>query len=232
MEDNLFIDLAESYFGYINYTMRFSPNCKGLTTKRFLFKKDTVHLYYKNKINDIINELYILLKVNKISFIYQFAKYIRYAEKCFMYKNDESSIVYSEDIKENTNIYFNFKDYKIKITFEKSQVPALDDSLFCDIDNENKYILFVKMEIAREFGKKMKNEFKFISKPEQNFSDNADRILYNNIINKCIREIESTNNQILNSIVPFYTGIIDDYYKDELLDWRIIKDHGLQPISR
>ena len=59
-----------------------------------------------------------------------------------MYRNDESSIVYSEDGKECTNIYFNFDEYKVKISFNQSAVPIVE-GLFPDPSN-SKYLTFVK----------------------------------------------------------------------------------------
>ena len=77
----------------------------------------------------------------------------------------------------------------------------------------------------------MKNEYKIILGDDSSFADESDKILYQNIISKCMRVINRTNDSILNSIIPLYTGITEDYYKDELLDWRVIKDVGLYSIS-
>lgn len=235
MEENVFVNLAKTYFEFISDVVLHDRYiCKGLTTskRRNLFKKNKIKedwfVVYKNKLSDNCLKIEELAK-NSLLYIYQFAKFIRYAEKCFMYKNDESSFVYSEDGKDCTNIYFNFDVYKVKISFNQSTVPIMEE-LFPDPSN-SKYLTFVKIEIVRNFGKKMKNEYKIILGDDSSFSDESDKILYQNIISKCIRVINRTNDSILNSIIPFYTGINEDYYKDELLDWRVIKDVGLYSIS-
>lgn len=235
-EDNLFIKLAESYYSPLCID-NIAASAKGFTTssRKRLFKKifPIYTIESLNSINDIKSDLLYLLDTNKPSFIYQFAKYVRYAEKCFMYRNDEDSTIYSEDIKDETLIYFNFKDYKVQISFKKTEVPAIGDLLFTTNSLDNN-VIFVKIEIVRKFGKKMKNEIKkcILGEPDITFTDKSDEILYNNVISECTREILKVNDSILNSVIPFYTGINDDYYKDELLDWRKIKDDGLYAVYR
>lgn len=225
-DENVFIDLATTYTNYIKKVIHLAK-FNGLTTHKpfSLFGRNN----WDSESNDIAEKYLDMKKFiddNKMASFYLFAKYIRFAEKCFMYKNDVSSHVYSEDIKENTNLYFDFTDYKIKISFEKSHVPLLEDPIFSGlIDDGENNVMFIKIEIVREFGKRMKNEFKFITDPK--FSDDSDRILYNTIIAKCTREIEYTNDKILNSIIPIYTGIYDDCLLERSLDWRYVKNYGL-----
>lgn len=224
--ENVFIDLATTYTNYVKSVIYLSKY-KGLTTHKpfSLFSHNT----WDSEKNDISQKYFDVKKSiekSQLAVFYEFAKYIRFAEKCFMYKNDTTSKVYSEDVKEDTNLYFNFTDYKIKITFTKSYVPVLEDPEFSGLlDDGNKNVMFIKIEIVRNFGKRMRNEFKFIIDPK--FSDDSDRILYNTIIAKCMRQIETTNDQILNSIIPIYTGINDDYMLERSLDWRDVKDYGL-----
>lgn len=157
-------------------------------------------------------------------FLYDFAHFIRFAEKCFMYPNTDSSYIFSENIKNKKDdiiIYIKKNDYKVKVSFEKSKIPDISpssDYLLTGFQCEDLY--FINVEIVRNFGKQMCNTFKFVSNENPKFNDISDELLFKNFKRNISKEIMYTYDKILNSIIPNYTNIETTY-------WREVIENGL-----
>lgn len=149
-----------------------------------------------------------------------FGHFIRFAEKCFMYHNTDTSLVFSETIKDKPDdiiIYFKRNDYKVKIRFEKTEIPQIVD--FTDngyVTDGNVY--FINIEIVRNFGKQMCNTFKFISYETPKFKDFSDQLLFEKFKKDISRDIKNVYDDILDSIIPNYTGITTTYWKEAIQD--------------
>lgn len=148
--------------------------------------------------------------------------YMRYMEKCFMYKNDKSHSIYADISEESNNkvyrLYLNWVNFesKICIEFKSSNIknPATDsfiDKIISEDADDN--IDFITITISREFGKNMKNTFKFISNSLPTFNDESDKILYNNIIDHVYEIIMKDFHFMINHIAEFFDiGYIDMHY--------------------
>lgn len=130
------------------------------------------------------------------SMLYNYGCFLRYAEKIIMYKNDpEYNDICSENKDKDIFLLIRTDDFKSKISITKTELPDINTGAFLDLIN---------VEIIRDFGKKMKNEFKFISGEEPKFNNDSDRILfdgYKKIINRMIAD---NFHKILDSVGLFY----------------------------
>ena len=143
-----------------------------------------------------------------ILYVKQYIEFVRWSEKCFLYKN-ESSIdrdkskyaLYCED-KENT-LYIRYfpNDVKVMINFTESLVNDItidttENNSIMDYVNSGKSpkkqinVEFVYINLNREFGKQMVNEFRFIISENPHYPDDSDKILMNTIqtiIGECVK---------------------------------------------
>lgn len=196
--------------------------------------------YHKIKATDKSKELYtnITTFINEIkeksendlvywfNSISNFSSFLRFAEKCYMYKNSEDNNVYT-DIDKNgdkQNLYIIYNDYKIKITFTKTKIPNINKSSLLDL-NENK-VIFIDIEIVRTFGKRMNNVFKFIIGEEPKFNDISDELLFYKFKNDINSIIVDTYSNILQSIL-YNMVISSNCYRFESVWWEEILTNGL-----
>lgn len=233
--DNLFKIFSMKYEAYILETLRENDYPNIFMTKSY---PDFDFLYVKlsRKYKKVINKKYCddIYKIyteiveslsdnniaNTLENVKNFGYYIRYAEKCYMYQNADTSKIFSETVKSKPDdiiVYFKWKDYKVKISFESTNIPNIVD------DSEN--ISFVNIEIVRNFGKQMCNTFRFIPGEEDTLKNNlitSDDILLYKVCNDINTSILNTYNMILNSIIPNFThGCVDDtttYWKEVITD--------------
>ena len=141
-----------------------------------------------------------------VHYIYDAAISIRSAEKCFMYKNDQDNIIYAEETKDTKTFYYNnVSTYKCKISFEKTKINSLsydniDESLNKIFEDDNN-VVFVTIEVKRNFGKEMTNTFKFLSTSEPTCNDHNDSIMLKVIMNDITNTVINEYNSILNNIL-------------------------------
>ena len=225
--NNSFQNFAVDYSTYI---MEILKDKRDALTKRYidsfldyiLFKK-----HFDKEKSKKLKDMYSKIESDIIDsddistwfyFLYDFAHFIRFAEKCFMYPNTDTSHIFSENIKNKKDdivIYLKKNDYKVKVSFEKTKIPdinASSDYLLTGFQCEDLY--FINVEIVRNFGKQMCNTFKFVSNENPKFNDISDQFLFENFKRNISNEIMNTYSKILNSIIPNYTNIETTYWKE------------------
>ena len=203
-------------------------------TKRLKYDKYRLNkdeLYNLNLSYSVVSQLWDTdISFSKwIHLVEQFSKFIRTAEKCFMYHNESSIdkkkykyIIYSELVNNNEIMYIRFleKDIKIRITFKSSMIDEINDdknSLKEFIENGSiakieQYLTFINIFITREFGKQVSNEFNFIDNEEPIYNDFADEILMENIRLLVSQAIKYTYERIcMNDILNSLNLIIPPY---------------------
>lgn len=237
-EYNIFKYIAYLYYESIINILRSNFHQNGyVCTKSYqdslldIFKKR-----YKLENSSEINNKFESMKNNILScsnsdFIEQvlkdFAKFIRYTEKCFMYRNDESAILYSEEIKNIINLYYKRDDYKVKISFEQSEIPNIKktnllESFITGNQLINNNLEFINIEIVREYGKRMTNVFKFVSGENPKFNDSSDKILFDRFRKDITDSIFFVFDNILNSFIYDYTKI------ENTTDWKEVIKYGIR----
>lgn len=211
-ENNAFIVLLNQYISLI------ISDHKKYKEREFDLKRWTSKYKMKNiksgeQLVENINSLFSKLNESKLDWfnlLYDYGCFLRYAEKIIMYKNDpEYNVICSENNKKDIFLLIKNSNFKSKISISKTDIP--------DINTGEKLDLF-NVEIVREFGKKMMNEFKFISGEEPKFNNESDRILfegYQIVINRMIIENFS---KILDSV-----GL---YYLNENIGWKGYLNNG------
>lgn len=117
---------------------------------------------------------------NAIIIIEQLPVFIRFIEKCYFYKNADTSSIYAE-IKDNTEtVYFESYDgIKAKFSFELTKIKKRDFDIF-STSNKDNYIKMINIEIKRTYGKQMVNTYKFVD-GEFAYLEEDDIILLDNI---------------------------------------------------
>ena len=180
-----FIDILNSY-DRISEVIPYSLFSEFLTHRRI--NKDTNKLIkslekYHDHLEYLYNEASDLWNTGNslqtwLNRIESFSKFIRIAEKCFMYRNDPKSKVCSEfNSEKNTEsiIITSEKQYKIIITFQYNS-SDLKESII--------------IRLKRDFGKNLCNEFKFKYGSSPIYNDYEDEVLM-----ESIRSIVSSNLQ-------------------------------------
>ena len=142
--------------------------------------------------------------------IVAFSKFLRTAEKLFLYNNDEYSYIYSE-IDDNINTLFvksneNEYEYKIRIKVEKTRIDNLLDSYseannLDDLLNANNKLTLVSIDVVRNYGKSMVSSFKFPLGSIPDSTDDTDKILYFTVISI-----------ITNKMIETYFSIIENTF--------------------
>ena len=234
--NNDFISFINSY--YYGFLMEYDlKNKYVIVDKPSRFKiKDYKHYTIDSnllfKYNRCINSIHEL----DINIIKEYIIFMRYMEKCFMNKNDISRGIYGEITEESNckiyRLYLEWTKYfsKICIEFRSSNIKNPVSNNFIDkiIDDESENnIEFITVTISRDFGKNMKNTFKFVSGSSPTFNDESDEILYDNIINYASDSIIEDFHCMINHIAKF----LDIGYDCAILDCRcgkrIIKKYDI-----
>jgi hypothetical protein len=145
---------------------------------------------------------------------HDFAKFIRFAEKCFMYDNSENNTLYVEDKDDVTRIFFIFPTYKARISYTKSKISNNESPLESFLnDTDNLSVTIYDIEIIRNTGKQMKNTFRFIDEEEPKIKDISDAILIDKLKEDTTEMIIDKFERIMKSIIEteFHNH---DIYKD------------------
>lgn len=147
-----------------------------------------------------------------------FAKFLRFAEKCFFYKNDSelsvlSSILendkiilyYKNNNKDNTNIY------SIDFIFETTKLPKLNSSESDSgkklLENdEERYNEFVTIKISRNYGKEMINSYTFLLGADPTMNEDSDMYLFDLVKKIITQAVEKTFESIMDSIPVLIYG--------------------------
>lgn len=164
-----------------------------------IFVPDTIKTEYElimskiTNFEDNIEESFELIN----SYIH----YLRFVEKCFIYENSDQQNVYSEIIDDKEIIYFIFNGFKVKIEFEVTKIPDIIKG-----SKGNEPLKFVNMEIVRNFGKQMRNEFKFILKDNIELELESDEILFINMLSYMMEYIKDSFISILLFILRSHIG--------------------------
>jgi hypothetical protein len=162
----------------------------------------------------------------------EFIQFIRYSEKCFMFRN-ESSIdrenreyaVYVEN-EENTLYIRDFTDdIKIKISFTESLVNDIvidtTSNSLADYVESGKTpkkqitVEFIDITIVREYGKQLANQFRFMSSENPKYNDESDKILMDITRSLISKYLKLTLYDIFDNYIRKFAGFEDDRMKLE-----------------
>ena len=236
---NQFESFCNLYISYLEDLMDlYHLHYDQLNTKSFVSEDDWFYIIpykriynddtsaiLKENYNNIMSDITIYCKerrANWFNTILNFANFLRYAEKCFFYKNSECAMVYSEVLEKEkvTNIYFKRNGYKIKISFEETKIQLTPDHIMTFLDKKE-YLKFVTIEVVREYGKQMQNTFNFISNEEPIMNSKSDAILFEKIKKDICYAIKETFEKILDSIIPCFSNDRRETY------WKEVIENGL-----
>ena len=160
----------------------------------------------------------------------EYGKFLRVAEKLFLYNNDEYNYIYSEIQDNITSIFIRSEeqDFKIRVKVEKTKIDNLLDT-YAEASIDNLFAMepkltIVTIDIARGYGKKMLSTFKFPLGSDPQFTENSDIILY-----------ELTKSIIKNKLIESYFSIIESTFKilgienlsENKTYWENFKNYGL-----
>lgn len=162
----------------------------------------------------------------------EFIQFIRYSEKCFMFRN-ESSIdrenreyaVYVEN-EENTLYIRDFTDdIKIKISFTESLINDIvidtTSNSLADYVESGKTpkkqitVEFIDITIVREYGKQLANQFRFMSSENPKYNDESDKILMDITRSLISKYLKLTLYDIFDNYIRKFAGFADDKLKLE-----------------
>jgi hypothetical protein len=237
---NIFENFCFEYYTYITNIIE-KTNCTMMKTKSYidfiyyaLMKKHpitTEEVKSIKKLDIDYEEIISQLDYNSDNFnvekwleiVKSFTLFIRYAEKCFMFKNTDENNIYAEtEVGKDKSIvlYIKFKDYKIKFIFDKTKIQKENyNNILLLATEDSKYVSMYTIELVRNFGKNMMNRFRFISGEEPTFNDISDKILFKRILSDTSEIIINTFGEILNSILLEYKNI------ENQTNWKeVIKD--------
>lgn len=234
---NDFINISTNYFNFVVAVLNlYKRESIYIPDKKSLFESNKIKenitcgvlaTNYNNFKNTLLSHNFYSSHPNRfLKTVYQFGKFIRHAEKCFMYNNSDSNTIFAEDKDEKTFIiYFcNLSDnFRYKITFEKTEISNMNSSNLVESYISNKSTLnIIEVEIKRDYGKHMKTTFRFIEDEEPMFNNISDKILYELFMNKTIEMMSETFDQVLDSIVPLYTN------NSLLITWKEVMKNGFR----
>ena len=221
MERNIFIDLASKYYDKLCLLYKenvyptkewclipekkklFGPSNEDILRKA---REESDDIKRNIKWNELCakttyEDMSKLWNHNTCSFnewillVKDYIDFIRYSEKCFMYKNESSIdreksniVVYCEDSSNILYIRDFYLDIKIKIEFIESLVndiiiDATQSNSILDYVESGKApkkqinVEFVHITISREWGKQLVNEFRFIISENPKYNDISDEQL-------------------------------------------------------
>lgn len=126
--------------------------------------------------------------------LWDYAEFIRWCEKMFIYENNPDQIVVSDtqlDALDNRVLIINKKGFFIHINLKISQKA--------DFDNKSDKLIFHEIKeinIKRSYGKEMCNKFRVMDNNVK-FNDDSDKLLYD-LVNEII--YESIRNHFLTVI--------------------------------
>ncbi|MBR6289448.1 MAG: hypothetical protein IKR19_08935 [Acholeplasmatales bacterium] len=170
--------------------------------------------------------------------IKEFIEFIRYSEKCFMYRNESSIdrdnrsyILYVED-KENTLYIRDFeKDTKICVGFTESMV---NDIIIDTTNSLAEYvesgkspkkqitIEFIDVTIVREFGKQQVNQFRFMVSENPKYNDDTDKVLMDVIRNLISKYAKLTFDDIFDNYINNISGFKKSFILGELINGEVL----------
>lgn len=205
--------------------------------KRMNYKKIDMD-YFIEPFLKLFEQIKTADKTCFISIVESFGEFLRIAEKCNYYRNDNSDPIYSEIDEKKTKVALFEDDVLYSISIEKSKVPNITvtptSSLFFDLNpfekiNNNDYASFITISIDRNYGKGMNNTFKYLFTGAPIFNDKSDEILYNLMKQKVSDCIIKTYDNIISSIFMNSKTIkyrVKEYSHSELILEDII-NYGL-----
>lgn len=163
---------------------------------------------------------------NYLNSIKEYATFIRHtAEKCYMYKNDESSSIYVEEItnKNILNIFFKVPElgYKVKISFEKSSIDNNINPLQDFVNSADSSIEIITIEVVRTYGKMMSNKYIFISGETPKYNSPADKILLEELLRYKLPTI------IRDNFFSIADNIQSCYGFEQTIYWKDVIKNGL-----
>ena len=201
-DDNEFISFFYQYYIDANASFEFLSERYLLTKKvkvprfnhfKFITKEvsenyDGTKELLDKRVNKFIDDQFKDPNYN-LSFIqlWNFCKFVRYAEKTVFWKNIPDNFIYVDsDLYDDKCIKFSLKDRLqdplIECMFELEKVKVIKKSIVSEDDN---YLEVIKLTITRQFGKTMTNVFHIVD-ADVKYNDSSD-ILLITTINRLLR---------------------------------------------
>ena len=229
-------NLYKEFIKLFTDTISVLPEYNISRIKRFNAKSYSLNKDNLSILNDYYSEIKRgLLDINTewnewLLFIKEFANFIIFIEKCYFFYNHKDNEIYVEvsDINSNLKtimIYINLDNLDINssIQFKETKIADLNSNSnnilnFLEDEETSDNVEFVTIEIVRNYGRGMRNEFKFTYGLNVPIKDDSDIILidtYRRLVsNKIIKVFESTALNIMDNIF----NIKQEYYLEEILN--------------
>lgn len=221
---NVFINLAYEYINLLNCIpddLKSSSHTFSYVTKKSkTFRSDNnTKISLFNSSLSLANELFDdnTDYSRWFSKLEEFSEFIRFAEKCFLYRNESDSadnnqyMVYSEKNNDEDKLYIKtVGESNIKFTFTNSNVLDIvqeGSAISRFINASDDKIKFINVIIKRYYGKGLCSEFNFISDEEPIFKDQSDNLLMSTIRCKSCIVIKNILDDIFNILIPNIYGL-------------------------
>ena len=141
-----------------------------------------------------------------VDIVSEFARFLRVAEKLFLYDNDQSCEVFSEIIDNKTILFVRSDErgFKSRIVVEKTMIDNLlngEASLERLFNGDKSKLSIITIDINRDYGKKMLSSFKFPYSTELDIDD-SDRTLF-----------ELYKSIVISKICQCYLSIVESTFK-------------------
>lgn len=242
---NEFKDISWLYYEYCNKLADYLKNTSSTLVapteklKKSIFKNNNlkttitdyevgteISVIYAH-INNIRNILEITDDKDALyRIIYDFTYFLKIAEKCFFYPNDDSCRVWSQvdDDKQLYVLNIETDDYYISYTFQNSVITVPGKSKnsllsFMDDEEDDKFntIVFTTIDIINNNQNHMKNQFKFVIGSIIEMEDDTDEMLYNVITSNTAKIIIDTLFDILNNRVKTQSRLEENLNVEDLI---------------
>ena len=176
-----------------------------------------------------------------------YIKLIRYIEKCYFYNPHFESIKYdikSDIISSSIALSLEWAPVTVSINIEKSEVfdlgknanNLLDSFLSApiDIDNSNDKLSFITIDITRDFGNNIHNNFSFVSNSEPIINDDSDARLLKLIKDQLVVKITDSLFEAIKYVcnIAFHNSGNDEIRIASKFDLEHLINHGLYVFKR
>lgn len=188
-----------------------------ITGENYDFSKKLLSDYF------ILSENYE--SYNSIDKMKDFIEFIRFIEKIEMFENDPDNLfgIYCEEKDKDKKIYIILKNYKVQMKLEETEIEddLFEQSILDKAIYGTNHVTLVTLNIKRDTGKKMENQFTFIYGDEPEFNDVSDELLLDNVM-------KDVNLKMLNlfDTVSGLDSASDEHEFSEKEKWKDLYQYG------
>ena len=143
----------------------------------------------------------------------------------FLFQNNEFKLIYAEDLHnelDTRNLFFNFKDYKLKFSIKDNNVSLANTSPLLEyLNDETSSSKIVVLEGKREIGSEPIFSYQYLvdDKSVKLMGDSEDRTT-DTIKRDTINAMEIVFNSTINNIFSKYVG-------KTIVDWQVFLKNGI-----